>query len=61
MFTAVKDFATSKWQYIMDTISAPVREGKARAQGLPGLFLAASLLVKHNHLLSWWWNWETGF
>ena len=31
MFTAVKDFATSKWQYIMDSISAAIREGRARA------------------------------
>lgn len=61
MFTAVKDFATSKWQYITDTISAAVREGRVHAQGWPRLFQAASLFVKHKHLLSCCWNWGTGF
>lgn len=31
MFTAVKDFATSKWQYIMDSLSSAVREGRTHA------------------------------
>lgn len=38
MCTAVKDFATSNWQYIKDGISASGREGRAVLRAGPGLW-----------------------